>query len=516
MRRATSFHGSRTAVVCGDQSLTFVGAWGRGLRLANGLLSLGLQPGDRVAVLEDNCLESSDFFLGAVAGNFVRVPLYRRNARASHARMLSQTQCRAIVVAEEYVSEVAGLDAELEHLERVIVRDDSYERWLGAQADCDPDPPVGLDDVHLIRHSAGTTGAPKGIPFTHRQWMNTERDWMVGLPPIDVGDRCQHAGPISHGSGYLFVPFWICGGVNLLESRFEPERTLDILSTVGGWFWAAPTMLSDLVENAKGKCYEFPRLKAIVISAAPTRPRTALAAHELFGETLYQLYGQTEAVPAAFMGSKDWFGEIEGSNPLLAAGRVTQFAEVEIRDEHNRPLPADAEGEIAIRCDGQTSGIWGEPEVTERRIVDGWVLTGDVGRLDRNGFLYVLDRKDDMIISGGFNIWPLELETVISELPGVREAAVFGVPHERWGQTPFAVVTCEPDAAVTEEMVVATCRKELGSYKKPTYVRLQNEPLPRSPVGKVLRRVLCERYGEDHEELASGGMTDRAGDSNDA
>lgn len=494
MRRAAVFHSDRPAVVCGDITLTYAEAWERGLRLANWLGSMGVAPGDRVAVLEDNCLESSDFFLGAVAGNFVRVPLYRRNARDSHANMLRQTQCKVLVVASEYLHEVDGLQGELPDLQHIIVRDETYAERLGEWPSDDPRPAVSLDDFHLIRHSAGTTGKSKGIPFTHRQWMSTERDYMASLPVMEVGDACHHSAPISHGSGYLFVPFWMCGGVNILDPKFDPERMLHALSTIGGWLWAAPTMISDMVRAAEGQHYTFPRLKAIVISAAPIRPSTALAGHQLFGDTLYQLYGQTEAVPAAIMGSNDWFGDIPGSEPLLAAGRLTPFAEVEIRDEDNQPLPLGTPGEIAIRCDGQTSGIWGEPEITRRRILDGWVLTGDIGRLDANGFLYILDRKDDMIISGGFNIWPLELEVVIAELPGVREAAVFGVPHRRWGETPLAVVVCDDDAAVSEETVIETCRERLGSYKKPTQVIFQSSPLPRSPVGKVLRRALREQY----------------------
>jgi acyl-CoA synthetase (AMP-forming)/AMP-acid ligase II len=234
LRRAAGFHRDNVAIISGDRRLTFGEAWERGLRLANGLLSRGLRPGDRVAVLEDNCLESSDFFLGVAAAGLVRVPLYRRNAREAHAHMMRHTGCRALVVAENYLDEVDGLESELEDLNVVIVRDDSYEEWLLSQSADDLDPAIELDDLHLIRHSAGTTGMPKGIPFTHRSWMATERDWLVGLPPIEPGDRCQHAGPISHGSGYLFVPVFLCGGANILEPKFDADRALDILTGEGG------------------------------------------------------------------------------------------------------------------------------------------------------------------------------------------------------------------------------------------------------------------------------------------
>jgi acyl-CoA synthetase (AMP-forming)/AMP-acid ligase II len=395
LRRAAAFHRHTVAVIADGREVTFGEAWDRGLRLANGLLREGIAPGDRVAVLEDNCLEAADFFLGTAAANLVRVPLYRRNARGSHAKMLAQTGCRALVVSPEYVSEVEGLERELPELERVLVRDGGYHRWLDVQSAVDPDPPVELDDLYLIRHSAGTTGSPKGIAFTHRTWMNTERDYMVGLPPIDPGDCCQHAGPISHGSGYLFVPVWLAGGASILERRFDPLRSLQLLSDRGGYFFAVPTMIGDMLAAAEGRTWSFPELKAILVSAAPIRAQLALAAHELFGDTLFQLYGQTEAVPVAFMGPKEWFGSIDGSDPLKAAGRVMPFAEVEIRDDRGTALGPGAAGEIAIRCDGQMAGIWREPEMTRQRIQNGWVMTGDIGHLDANGFLYVIDRVHD-------------------------------------------------------------------------------------------------------------------------
>ncbi|MGE4426837.1 MAG: class I adenylate-forming enzyme family protein [Solirubrobacteraceae bacterium] len=504
MRRAAGFHRDRIAIRSGGRELTFGEAWERGLRLANGLAALGIRPGDRVAVLEDNCLESSDFFLGVAAGNVVRVPLYRRNARESHAHMLRQTNCRALVVAREYLHEVEGLERELPELEHVIVRDEGYEDWLAGFPADDPDPQVGLDDLHLIRHSAGTTGKPKGIAFTHRSWMATERDWLVGLPPFAPGDVCQHAGPISHGSGYLFVPAFLHGATNLLEARFDARATLDTLATEGGYFFAVPTMVADMCEAARGRDLDLSKVKAIVISAAPIRRPTALAAHEVFGDTLYQLYGQTEAVPVVFMGPEEWFTEVEGSRPLDAAGRIMAFAEVEIRDEENRPVPNGTAGEIAVRCDGQMTGIWGDEEMSARRLVDGWVLTGDIGEVDDNGYLYVVDRKDDLIISGGFNIWPAELESVIVELPGVREVAVFGVPHERWGETPMALVVVEEDHALDEDAVIAACTEKLGSYKKPAAVRFRVEPLPRSIVGKIQRKVLRAPYWDGSERLVGG------------
>jgi acyl-CoA synthetase (AMP-forming)/AMP-acid ligase II len=313
---------------------------------------MGLAGGDRVAVLEDNCIEAADFYVGSVAANLVRVPLYR--AREGH---------------------------------RVY--------------------PPGLDERHprlVLPAAAGRPGRPvpaRGPYFTR-----------IGIPvPARVARRrLQH-----------FVP---------------ALRRADVLEALSAepvsYFFAVPTMVADLTRMAGGQRLDLPALKAVMVSGAPNSERTALAGHEVFGDTMYQMYGQTEAVPVTFMGPRTWFSQVPGSTPLRAAGQVMPFAELQIRGEDGEVLPIGEEGEISIRCDGQMTGIWNDEELTARRLRDGWVLTGDIGRLDENGFLYVVDRVDDLIVSGGFNIWPAELEQIIALMPPVREVAVFGVPDEKW------------------------------------------------------------------------------------
>ena len=199
------------------------------------------------------------------------------------------------------------------------------------------------------------------------------------------------------------------------------------------------------------------------------------------------------------MGPKDWFRSFPGSDPLRSAGQIATFSAVEIRDAENNPLPVGEEGEIAARCDGQMAGIWGDPELTARKLHEGSVLTGDVGRLKVNGFLYIVDRVDDMIVSGGFNIWPSELENVIAAIDGVREVVVFGVPHPKWGKAPHAVVVKRPNCVIDLNIITDSCAEAIGSYKKPYSVELREEALPRNPVGKIQRKVLREPFwiGED-------------------
>ena len=506
MRRSATYHADHPAIIESDRRLTYREAWQRGLRMANALLELGLEPGDRIGVLEDNTRESVDLFCGAAAANLVRVPLYPRNRRDSHEHMLRHTGCRAVVVSDTHAAALDGIADVVESLEHVVVRDDGYEAWLASHEDSDPDVPVDPDDWFIIRHTGGTTGASKGVGYTHKTWLDAGRDWFYAFPPVQIGDVCQHAGPISHGSGYFFVPVWLSGGVNLLLPRFEPGEVLDTMERERvAYGFLVPTMLNALARHESAESRDWSALKVLQIGGAPIADDTARVAREVFGDVLYQGYGQTEAVPITMMGPGEWFAEVEGSTPLRSAGRPLPFGDIEIIDPDSGDAVAlGIEGEIAIRCDGQMSGFWDNAAATAERMREGWVLTGDIGRIDRNGYLYVLDRKDDMIISGGFNIWPAELENVLSDHPEVIEAAAFGVPNERWGESPYAVVSVVPGATVTEADLVALCADQLGSYKKPVGVDVRTDELPKSPVGKLARKVLREPHWAGHDRRVGG------------
>lgn len=517
MRRSAQFHAARPAVIeaqgrHGDgterprRELTFAQAWDRGIKMANGLLSLGLSPGDRIGVLEDNTLESVDLFCGAAIANLVRVPLYPRNSRDAHVHMLSHTDCRALIVSDSHAEAVADLDKEVDSLQHIVVRDANYEQWLDSFSSIDPDPAVGEDDWFIIRHTGGTTGRSKGVGYTHKTWLDAGRDWFYAFPPVQMGDVCQHAGPISHGSGYLFTPIWLSGGVNLLVPKFDVDEVVETMEVEKvAYGFLVPAMLNAIVRHPTATSRDWSNLRCLQIGGAPIAADTALLARSVVGNCLYQGYGQTEAVPITMMGPTEWFSTVEGSDPLRSAGRPLPFGDLAIVDPDTaEPVTDGEEGDIAIRCDGQMSGFWRNEEATAERMRDGWVLTGDIGRIDANGYLYVLDRKDDMIISGGFNIWPAELENALSGHPDVIEAAVFGVPHERWGETPYAVVQVDPSSTVTANELIDLCSTQLGSYKKPTTVELTGDELPKSPVGKLARKTLREPHWAGFDRRVAG------------
>ena len=359
MRSAAGYYADRTAIVAGSARLSFADAWTRGVRMANALRALGLAPQDRIGVLEDNCLEAADFFLGAAIANLVRVPLYPRNSREAHVHMLGHTGCRALVVSQKYAHELANIRAEVPSIEHVIVRGADYESWLAEQSAVDPDVAIDPEDNYVIRHTGGTTGKSKGVAYTHRAWLAAGRDWFYLYPPVAPGDACLHIAPISHGSGYLFVPIWLAGGVNAMVDRFEPAFILDLMAQERiGYIFLVPTMLNAINRAPGIEQRKFPHLKCILISAAPISDETALTAHRLFGDVLYQGYGQTEVLPVAMMGPKQWFAEVPGSQPLRACGMPLPFAQLQIWDENYRPLPSGTSGEIVAKADGQMKGFW--------------------------------------------------------------------------------------------------------------------------------------------------------------
>ena len=341
--------------------------------------------------------------------------------------------------------------------------------------------------------------------YTHKGWLAAGRDWFYIFPQVLPGDTCLHVGPISHGSGYQYLPVWLAGGCNVMVDHFDVEHTLEIIEKERIAFtqWVS-TMLRAIIQHPVSRSHDLSSLKCILIGAAPVQDSTILAARELFGDVFYQGYGQTEVLPIAFMGPQQWFAEVEGSSPLRACGMPLPYAQIQIWDENNQQLPVGEIGEIVAKTDGQMSCFWNNPEATAERIVDGWIKTGDIGRIDRNGYVYLIDRGDDMIISGGYNIYPSELENVIASHPHVREVAVVGIPHEKWGETPCAICVVVSEATVSEEDIQQMVSAALGSYKKPSLVEFRTTALPKSPVGKIKRKDLREPFWRGIDRRIAG------------
>lgn len=496
LERSRRAFGGHIAVATDSRSYSFDECWSRGVRLARGLMGRGVKPGDHVAVLELNTIWSVDFYIASAIAGFVRVPLYWRNAISGHLLMIENAQCRFIVVDDDVGDSVVSEIVDAVGERNVMVRGAGYERWLEDQDDVDPAVRIGENWLSMIRHSGGTTGRPKGITSTQRQWACIGRDEVAFKPLIAPGDSMLHVAPMSHASGYYFLPAWAAGARQVLSLSTAPDRIVELLRSEEIQYLFTPPTLLDSITAVAGSL-DMPRLplKCLAIGSAPISRRVIQAARDCFGDdVLYQTYGTSEAVPISGMGPKEWFVEYDDAEPLLSAGRPLPLVELELRDEGGNAVPVGEIGEVTVRCDGMTDGYYNAPEQTRERFVDGWFRTGDLGRLDKRGYLHLVDRVGEMIISGGHNIYPADLERIAGQVEGVLEVAAFGVPHERWGETPIVLCQVSPDASVSSEKVREHVSRELGSYMKPSDVMIGTEKLPRTAVGKISRRAARDAY----------------------
>jgi acyl-CoA synthetase (AMP-forming)/AMP-acid ligase II len=503
-RKSCRLYADRVALTFEGQHQTYAELWERSCRLANALAGLGLVPGDRVAVLADNQLETFEQ-AGAIAlAGMVRCPMYTQNTAPVHAHMLGNVGARALIVQDRYAADVESVRDRLPGLEHVIVIGDDadenalrYERLLAAAGADDPGVTVGPDADHIIRFSAGTTGTPKGILHTVAGWwaMGNEFAFVVRL---EENDAHLVATPLSHAGGLMIWPMLASGARYVVLRSFDPETYLDAIERERCTLaMVVPTMIGMLAAAQQARARDLSSLRTVTYGAAPVTEKALRLGLDLWGNIMTQFYGQSEALPATTLTpSYHRTGGTEDDLRILTSnGRPTLNSVVTIRDDDGTVLPDGTTGEICVKTPGAMKGIWGDPDATAARFTaDGAVRTRDMGYLDEDGFLHIVDRKEDLIISGGFNVWPLEVENALAAHPDVEEVAVVGVPDEKWGEAVCAAVYLRNGSSVSEDELIAFAREKVGPVKKPKRVAFSAAPLPKSVVGKLLRRQVRETF----------------------
>ncbi|HWF56222.1 MAG TPA: AMP-binding protein [Solirubrobacteraceae bacterium] len=514
LRTSARRYAHNVAVWCDGREQTYAQLFARSCRLANALSALGLTQGDRVALVGPNGAETVEQVAGIALGGFVRVGLYAHQTGEVNAYLLELTGARVLIADHRQLRALEGhLDA-LPHLEQIVVYGADpppgavgYEPLLAAARTDDPGTALHDDDIHVIRFSAGTTGRPKGIFHTVSRWLSIGDEYRWVTPQIDERDAYLAAGPLTHAAVIFLWPMLQVGGRIVVIEAFEPGLVLRLIEEQRITFTLmVPTMIQAVTAHPGAADRDLSSLRCLNYAASPISETTMTRAVELFGPVLFQMYGQSEAVPVTMLLPHQHCpgGTERERRWMRSVGRPTPNTTVTIVDEHGRALPVGEIGEVAARTPGSMSGLWNDPEGTrERLLADGSVLTRDMGRLDEDGFLYLADRKEDMIISGGYNVWPAELENAIAAHPAVAEVCVVGVPHEKWGETPKAVVVTRPGLAVEPSELIELTRARVGSVQKVTSVEFV-ETLPRSGVGKVLRREVRDRYWTGRGERVGG------------
>ncbi len=514
IRRSARQYSTNTAVICGNRRQTYAELFDRACRLANGLRGLGTEPRDPVAVLSPKSLELPEQAAACALGNHPRATLYTYHSPAVNRYLIELVGARVLLVHSDLYEALAPLLTGLPELKAVVVfgpgRADGavdYEQLLAANPPDDPRTPVEPDDPFMIRFSSGTTGKPKAIVHSVQRWRHLTGEWRWVTPPVTEHSRYLSAVSLSHLGVALLWDVFSVGGAVIPMPEFDGAGALDLIERHGvTHLTAAPVMVRAMLDAADTASPDMTSLQCLLYAGSPIAAGTMRRAIDLFGPVLHQLYAQGEALPATMLLPHDHV--ISGTDTQLrrlrSVGRPTPNCEITIRDEEGGLLPTGETGEIAVRSPFTMSGVWRDPEQTAARLTDdGSVLTRDMGYLDPDGFVYLVDRKDDMIVSGGFNIWPTEIEQALAEHHGILEACVFGIPDERWGETPKAVVVRTPGSTVTAEEVIAHSRAVVGGVKKVTSVDFVDE-LPRTTTGKVQRSVLKDPYWAGRDVRIAG------------
>ncbi len=471
---------SQPAIVYGGRSLTHPQLVDRVARLSAGLRSIGLGRGDRMVLLMPNAPELVEALWAGFWGGFVTVPLNWHLHPDEVAYVVRHCGASAIVVSPDTVAAVDALPRDV----RVLDVGGSYEETLAAAGD--PLVDVAPDDPAWLFYTSGTTGRPKGATLSHRNLIAMTLNYYAEIDRVPPGSTFLHAAPLTHGSGLYLLPATGHGATNVISTatRFSPADFLAGIEQhrVTHATFLAPTMLTRLVDAARAGTHDLSSLGSIVVGGAPLYEEDLRAATDTFGPIVAQIYGQGEC-PMTITAMPP------GAPPQLATscGRAFPGVEVSVLDADGARLGADATGEVAVRGDVVMTGYWADPDATARTVVDGWLHTGDVGHLDADGHLFLTDRAKDVIITGGSNVYPREVEEVLLTHPLVREVAVVGVPDPEWGESVCAFVVAGD--GTDAEALVDHCRAHLASFKKPRHVRFVDE-LPKNAAGKVLKREL--------------------------
>jgi acyl-CoA synthetase (AMP-forming)/AMP-acid ligase II len=468
--------------------------------LAGGLVAHGLEPGDRVMLCMENCAEFLEMLFACWAAGLCAVPVNARLHPDEVAHIAGDSRARLIVATPDLAVLLAPLPGSVETLSAIIATAGADYAALLRGGDAIRPGEGSPGDRAWLFYTSGTTGKPKGAMLTHRNLLFMSHCYYADIDRLDERDTCLHAGPLSHGAGLYAVPHLLRGGHQVVLPHFDVEAIIEALqhhSRVS--MFAAPTMLTGLVDAPAVAAADLGNLRTIFYGGGPMYVADLERALGLFGPRLYQLYGQGES-PMTITGL-DQRMHAEDAHPrrrerLGSCGVPRTGVLVKVVDDDDRELPAGEVGEVVTNSDCVMEGYWGNPSATAETLRGGWLHTGDLGSFDEDGFLTLRDRSKDMIISGGSNIYPREIEEVLLRHPGLVEASVVGRPHREWGEEVVAFVVARPGAEIAAEALDRMCLDHIARFKRPRLYRFV-DGLPKNNYGKVLKTELRRQLADE-------------------
>lgn len=495
------------AFVCGSERVSFKQFNQRVNQLIHGLYSLGFQEGDIIGILSWNRLEYPVVFGAAMKGGFVLAHFNPRLKPEELVQVINDSEPRVLFISPDLIDTINEIQEDLLRTKTIFVFADSvgqigaYTDLAGGQPEEEPDTFVDEDDPLTIFYTSGTTGMPRGAIYNHRQKMENTRMKALDIG-VKFGDRHLVVLPMFHIGGDSHIwPFFLKGGCNVIMplpldlvdalKALEQERITDI--------HIVPTQLVALMNLPDIDKYDHQYLERIWYAASPMPTEILKQGLSVFGPIFIQGYGLTESGPDVTILTRENHHHPEDSTEaqsvLGSSGQPCIGVHVRIVDGVGQDIAVGEVGEIVVQSKRTMTGYYQRPEETKEAIRDGWLFTGDLGYYDEKGFIYIVDRKKDMIITGGENVYPVEVENVLYRHPAIKEVAVVGVPDPYWIERVHAVVVLKTGASTSEEDIINFCKENIAGYKAPKSVELV-EDLPKNPQGKILKREIRARYRE--------------------
>jgi len=513
IKRAAQVNPNGVATEFGERTRSWAELEDRIARLAAGLRGLGIESGDRVAMLAFNSDDYFEYFFAVAWAGGVFVPVNTRLAPPEVVLWLEDSGTRVLLVEDRFAGTVAGIRDQLGSVEE-IVHVGGGPAPGGSRAFDDlvqghePAPDAGRtgDDLAALFYTGGTTGRSKGVMLSHRN-LTVNALQVIGPFEWQPDDVFLHAAPMFHlADGVMTFATATLGARNCFLPAFEPEATLRAIEERKVTrALLVPTMINMLVNHPGVERYNLSSLRGLVYGASPMPEAVIKRTMSLIPDVrFYQAYGQTEAAPVLTVnGPEHHVPDAAGASRLGSAGHAVPGVELAIFDEEGRELPRSTVGEISARGENVMLGYWNLPEETAETLRNGWLHTGDGGYMDEEGFVFIMDRLKDMIISGGENVFSAEVESAIHQHAGVAESAVIGIPDPTWGEQVHAIVRLHDGVDLDEAILIEHCKRLIAGYKCPRSVELRKEPLPLSGAGKILKNELRRPYWAGRERSIS-------------
>lgn len=492
IKHASSMAPTKTAVIDGAASITFAELHRRCRLLAGAMKALGLDKGDRVAILANNGQRYIETYIGVPAAGFVVVPLNTRHATAELKYALEDSQTKVLLVDRD-PGELADC------VEHVIMIPEAYETMLNDATELELGINVEESDLAGLFYTGGTTGKSKGVMLSHRNLIANTFHYLASIPQRE-DDVMLVMAPLFHAAGSLGVigNIWTLG-TQVTLAAFDPKTALDLIAEHGiTESLGVPTMLAAIAEEQHVRPRKTDTLKLLAHGGSPIATEILRRTHSAFPSAeLVEVYGATELSPLCTVLRNEQ--ELIDSPLARSCGRPALGNEIDILGPNGSPLPSGEIGEVVVRGPNVMQGYWNKPKQTAAALKDGAYWTGDLGYMDDQGYIFLVDRSKDMIVTGGENVYCTEVEEVLYQHPAILEAAVFGVPDDKWGEAVWAVIVPRAGNEIESAQVIEYCRERIAGYKVPKGLDVQLEPLPKSGPGKVLKRELRAPHWEGKE-----------------